>query len=126
MTEKERKQQLKEMQRRKDARMRMRTGVKEEPSGNLFLFRTYVAVILTGAVFTLSMFHTDTAQGLCKKVKDTIAYELPEEEVAKIKEQWIAIWNEGDITIPVFDEDPKIDKEEKSPTMYQPDIEADP
>jgi len=57
-----------------------------------------------------------------RRLKETIAYQIPMEQVATAKEKVIAFWQDKDISVPVFqEEDPP--KPEK---LYKPDLEESP
>ncbi|WP_313530275.1 hypothetical protein [Anaerotignum sp.] len=121
MTDKERKRRRMEMERR----MRERQGGRrpsESTSKNLLLFRTYVTVILAGAFLLVSAFHTDTSEEVSRRLKETIAYQIPVDDIATAKEKIMAFWKDRDITLPVF-------QEEDAPSqgkVYKPDLEESP
>lgn len=121
MTDKERRRRRLEMERR----MRERQGGRrstESTSQNLLIFRTYVTVILAGAFLLVSAFHTNTSEEVSRRLKETIAYQIPMEEVATAKDKIMAFWKDKDISLPVFEEeDPP--KQEK---VYKPDLEESP
>ena len=67
------------------ARQRRTTNMRKTTVGKqFFLFRIYVTMMLVGAAFVLSLFHTDTTNTITESLKEAIAYEMP---VATI-EQW--------------------------------------
>lgn len=121
MTDRERRRRRLELERR----MRERQGGRrstESTSKSLFIFRTYVTVILAGAFLLVSAFHTNTSEEVSRRLKETIAYQVPMTEVARAKEKVIAFWKDQDISIPVFQEEDTPAKEK----IYKPDLEESP
>ncbi len=117
MTERERQERLDEMRRRRENRMKYLSKEKQETEteGNLFGFRLYVTVILTGAIFTLSFFETETAREFCGQIKTAITYEYKAEEIEQMKEQVMEVWNQG--------KEELLQEEKKT---YTPDIGGTP
>lgn len=117
MTEQERRRRRREMERR------MRTGARGEKKGSkkggLTAFRIYVTVILAGGCLLISMFHTETSEMICAKVKEVIAAQISTEEAAEWKNRAMMYFEEKDIVFPVFEETKP--KEEKK--VYRPDTE---
>jgi len=122
MTDKERKRRRMEMEKRMRDRREGRNPGESSPQG-LLVFRTYVTVILAGALVLVSAFHTDTSEAVCKQLKETIAYQIPAEDVATAKEKITALWKDKNITLPAFHNDQKESKENK---VYKPDLEESP
>lgn len=121
MTDKERKRRRMEIEKR----MRERQGghrSTESPSKGLLAFRTYVTVILAGAFLLVSAFHTNTSEEVCRRLKETLAYQTPMEEVTTATQKIMVFWKDKNISLPVFEgEDaPKEDK------VYKPDLEDSP
>ena len=116
MTEQERRRRRREMERR------MRTGAgrrKEKKKGGLTAFRIYVTTILVGGCLLVSLFHTETSEMVCRKVKDVIAMQITTEELAEWKNKAVAYFAEKNIVFPVFEEMER--QEEKK--VYRPDTE---
>ncbi len=122
MTDKERKRRRMEMEKRMRDRREGRNPGENSPQG-LLIFRTYVTVILAGALVLVSAFHTDTSEAVCKQLKETIAYQIPAEDVATAKEKITAFWKDRNITLPAFHNEQKEPKENK---VYKPDLEESP
>lgn len=125
MTDKERKRRRMEIEKRMRARSSTQRSTRqgaESGSGNLLLFRTYITVILAGAFLVVSFFQTPTSEMVCTTVRQTIAYQIPMAEFARVKEKAISVWNEIDLPMPT------IKKQGVSPdqTVYQPDLEESP
>jgi hypothetical protein len=121
MTDKERKRRRMEMEKR----MRERRGgrhTSDSSSGGLLVFRTYVTVILAGAFILVSAFHTDTSEEVCRQLKETIAYQIPMEEVATAKEKLMVFWKDKNISLPAFEEKEAQEQEK----IYKPDLEDSP
>ena len=92
---------------------------KERKKGGLTAFRIYVTTILVGGCLLVSLFHTETSEMVCRKVKDVIAMQTTVEEVTEWKNRVMAYFEEKNIVFPVFKEtEPK--EEEK---VYRPDTE---
>ena len=119
MTEQERRRRRREMERR------MRTGAgrrKEKKKGGLTAFRVYVTVVLVGGCLLVSLFHTETSEKVCGKVKEVIAMQISAEEVAEWKNRAVAYFKEKEIALPALEETEP--QEEKK--VYRPDIEDSP
>lgn len=118
MTERERQERLEEMKRRRDIRMNHLSGQTQpiEAEGNLFGFRLYVTVILTGAIFALSFFETETAREFCGQIKTAITYEYATDEIEQMKEQVMEVWNQE-----IWNQGTEefLQEEEK---IYEPDV----
>ena len=117
MTEQERRRRRREMERR----MRTRTGGKrnETKKGGLTAFRAYVTTILVGGCLLVSLFHTETSEMVCGKVKDVIAMQITTEELEKWKNRAMAYFEEKNIVFPVFEET----EPEEEKKVYRPDTE---
>lgn len=121
MTEKERKRRRMELEKRMRDRREGRSSSEGSFKG-LLVFRTYVTVILAGAMLLVSAFHTETSEAVCRRLKETIAYQVPAEEVGVAKEKLLAFWKDKNITLPAFNEK-ETPKENK---VYKPDLEESP
>lgn len=131
MTERERKQ-------RRLARERRMGRYQKEQKGGLFAFRSYVTVVLAGALLLLSFLQTETTMAVCERVKNTIAYQIPVEEFADARTVLQAFFDvQEDGEIPVMTENtteeitvsaPVEDAEETQEVMmqYAPDLDASP
>ncbi|WP_458407404.1 hypothetical protein [Anaerotignum sp.] len=117
MTEQERRR------RRRERERRMRTGAgarkKTEKKGGLTAFRLYVTTILVGGCLLVSLFHTESSEMVCARVKDVIAMEISMEELEKWKNRAMAYFVEKDIVFPVFKEK----ESEEGQKGYHPDTE---
>ena len=116
MTEQERRRCRREMERR------MRTGAgrrKEKKNGGLTAFRIFVTTILVGGCLLVSLFHTETSEMVCRKVKDVIAVQITTEELAEWKNKAVAYFAEKNIVFPVFEET----EPEEEKKVYRPDTE---
>lgn len=120
MTEQERRRRRREMERR--MRTRKMKG-KERQSGSLFLFRAYVTAVLVGGCLLISLFQTESAEMVCAKVKQAIAYQIPEEKVEVWKERAETFLKGAGDSLPVFERKENKQEEEKT---YQPDTEESP
>ena len=103
MTEQEKRRRRREMERRMRARQNFRGREGQERSGTL-AFRTYV-----------------TADMVCNKLKETIAYQISTEEVQKWKSRGAALRKGVEESLPVFRE-----KQERDERVYRPDTEESP
>ncbi len=121
MTDKERKRRRIEMEKRMRDRREGRNSSESSFKG-LLLFRTYVTVILAGALLLVSAFHTETSEAVCSRLKETIAYQMPAEDITMAKDKLFALWKDKNITLPAFNEKEKT-KEDK---VYKPDLEESP
>ena len=116
MTEQERRRRRREMERR------MRTGAgrrKEKKKGGLAAFRICVTTILVGGCLVVALFHTETSEMVCRKVKDVIAMQITTEELAEWKNKAVAYFAEKNIVFPVFEET----EPEEEKKVYRPDTE---
>ncbi len=121
MTDKERKRRRMELEKR----MRERRGGRyatESSSNGLLIFRTYVTVILAGAFILVSAFHTDTSEEVCRRLKETISYQIPVDEMATAKEKFVEFWEDRNISLPAFKEEESQPQEK----IYKPDLEESP
>lgn len=116
MTEQERRRRRREMERRMRTREQMRS--REDKKGGLTAFRIYVTAVLVGGCLLVSVFHTETSERVCEKVKEVIAMQLSGEEVAEWKNRALAYFKEKEIALPAFEE--REQQEEKK--VYRPDI----
>ena len=116
MTEQERRHRRREMERRMRTREQMRS--REDKKGGLTAFRIYVTAVLVGGCLLVSVFHTETSERVCEKVKEVIAMQLSGEEVAEWKNRALAYFKEKEIALPAFEE--REQQEEKK--VYRPDI----
>ena len=116
MTEQEKRRRRREMERR----MRTKTGYRkqEERKGGLTAFRIYVTAILTGGCLLISMFHTETSEKICDKVKEVISMQTSAEELMVWKENISEYLQKKDFVLPVFDE-----KKPEVKKVYRPDTE---
>ena len=116
MTEQEKRRRRREMERR----MRTKAGCRkqEERKGGLTAFRIYVTAILTGGCLLISMFHTETSEMVCDKVKEVISIQTSTEELMVWKERVSEYLQKKDFVLPVFEE-----KETQEKKVYRPDTE---
>ena len=116
MTEQEKRRRRREMERR----MRTKTGYRkqEERKGGLTAFRIYVTAILTGGCLLISMFHTETSEKVCDKVREVISIQTSAEELMVWKENISEYLQKKDFVLPVFDE-----KKPEVKKVYRPDTE---
>ncbi len=124
MTEQEKRRRRREMERRMRARQAMRNGEREK--GGLFVFRLYVTAVLVGGCFLISLFDTATANTVCARLKETIAYQMPAEKLGEWRERASVFFRENNISLPVF-----LEKEQELPAeeerkIYLPDTEDSP
>ena len=115
MTEQEKRRRRREMERR--MRNRASGRKKEKKRGGLTAFRTYVTTILVGGCLLISLFHTETSEQVCEKVREVIAMEISAEEMHHWKEKAVAYFREKEFSLPVFER--KEPQEEKK--VYRPD-----
>ena len=116
MTEQEKRRRRREMERR----MRTKAGYRkqEERKSGLTAFRIYVTAILTGGCLLISMFHTETSEMVCDKVKEVISVQISAEELMVWKERISEYLQEKDLVLPVFEERKLQEKK-----VYRPDTE---
>lgn len=96
--------------RREELRQYMGGSMSVKPknapkSKELFLFRLYVTVILTGGLLLISLFHSETAEKLTQQVKDAIAYEMPLEKIQAAGERLTVFLQEKDVALPALKDD---------------------
>ena len=101
MTEQERRRRRRERVRR--MRTRARGRKREEKKGGLTAFRVYVTTILVGGCLLVSLFHTESSEMVCGKVKDVIAMQISAEELEQWKDRAVAYFAEKKIIFPVFE-----------------------
>lgn len=88
--------------RRKGASRKTGAASRMEKGRDLFLFRLYIVMVVGGAVTLLSFFHTETSEVFIRQVKETIAYQIPVEEIQEKKEALAVFLEERRITLPAF------------------------
>ena len=120
MTEQEKRRRRREMERRMQARAGERR--KEKKRGGLAAFRTYVTAVLVGGCLVISMFHTETSEMVCSRIKEAIASQISAEEWAEWKERAAAYLQEKEISLPAFQEE----EPQESRKVYRPDIDDSP
>ena len=142
MMDKERKERMK---RREVMRKRYQTrGVGKHTirAGKaIFVFRSYVAMMIAGALLIVSVLKTETSEAICEQVKETIAYQMPIDTLAAFKEQIAELIDNTTDMIPVFrvegveDKDDVDDdtggmnggrKKDEQSVSYRPDLEGSP
>ncbi len=134
MTDKERKQ-------RRLARERRMGRNQRTKKGGIFAFRSYVTVVLAGALLLLSFLQTETSLAVCERVKNTIAYQVPVEELMEAKtvlQAFFAVQEDGElpmvtetevteIPVSIIVKDDVEDVEKTDEVMrYTPDIYESP
>lgn len=125
MTEQERRRRRREAERQMRARAMARG--KEKQRGGWFAFRAYVTVVLVGACFLLSLFHTETSERVCNRVKEAIVHQMPAEQVADMRDKTVAFFREQQVSLPVFRRAKQVVPSEKDPqSLYRPDTEESP
>lgn len=117
MTEREKRYRRREMERR----MRTRAGMRkrETKKGGLASFRIYVTVVLVGGCLLISMFHTETSEMVCTKVKEVIAMQISTEEITEWRDKAVAYFKEKELSLPAFEESEPEEKQK----VYRPDTE---
>lgn len=90
MTEQERLQYIED---RKKQRVAERTG--NRPRGSVpnstkkkesnFAFRTYVTMVLTGGIFAISQFQSESAEMICSTIKSAIQDEMSQSQMESVK-----------------------------------------
>ena len=120
MTEQEKRRRRREMERR----MRARAGErrKEKKRGGLTAFRTYVTAVLVGGCLVISMFHTETSEMVCSRIKEAIASQMSAEEWTEWKVRAVAYLKEKEQSLPAFREE----ETEEPKKAYRPDIDDSP
>ena len=117
MTEREKRYRRREMERR----MRTRAGMrkKEASKSGLTSFRIYVTAVLVGGCLLISMFHTETSEMVCARVKEVIEHQVSAEEIAEWKNKAMAYFKEKEISLPAFEEE----EPQEEQKVYRPDTE---
>jgi len=142
MMDKERKERMK---RREVMRKRYQTrGVGKHTirAGKaIFVFRSYVAMMIAGALLIVSVLKTETSEAICEQVKETIAYQMPIGTLAAFKEQIAELIDNTTDMIPVFRVEgvegiDNVDddtggmngghKKDEQSVSYRPDLEGSP
>ena len=115
MTEQEKRRRRREMERR----MRTRAGGRrrEKKRGGLTAFRTYVTTVLVGGCLLVSLFHTETSEAVCEKVREVIAMEISAEEMHQWKEKTVTYFKEKEFSLPAFE----ITEPQEEKKVYRPD-----
>lgn len=118
MTERERRKRRQALQKRIEGR----SNKKQEEDGTkgLFLFRLYVTVVLSGAVFLLSFFHTPTSEQVIGCMKKMITYQMPIEHVMEAKQEIQVFLQKNHVNIPAF-----FRKQEKEKKEFVPEQAED-
>lgn len=125
MTEQERRRRRREAERQMRARATARD--KERHKGGWFAFRAYVTAVLVGACFLLSLFHTETSERVCSRVKEVIAHQMPTEQIVDMRDRTVAFFREQQVSLPVFRRAKQVVPSEKEPqSLYRPDTEESP
>lgn len=148
MTEKERLKYIED--RRKQRSMEYGTnrprGSVHMPSGGKKAtslgFRTYVAIILTGGIFTISLFPSDTSLKICNMVKSAIQEEMSKSQMELVRVYIEQIMEQGGISpesidvlsnttnsdiLDIIENSPvKIQEEAQEKMVYYPDIGDEP
>ena len=77
------------------ARQRRTTNMRKTTVGKqFFLFRIYVTMMLVGAAFVLSLFHTDTTNTITESLKEAIAYEMPLGTIQQWKQKALTVFEQ--------------------------------
>lgn len=114
-----------ERRKRRIERERRMRGRQPGPAAGLFAFRAYVTVILVGACFVVSIFQTETSEAFCAKVRETIAAQIPAEQLSEMREKASTFFREKKDALPVFrEEEETLPEEEKK--IFLPDTEESP
>ncbi len=72
-----------------------KTKTTKPETGNFFLFRIYVTMMLVGAAFVISFFETETAHTITESLKEAIAYEMPLETVEEWKQKVVSVFQQN-------------------------------
>lgn len=72
-----------------------KTKTTKSETGNFFLFRIYVTMMLVGAAFVISFFETETAHTITESLKEAIAYEMPLETVEEWKQKVVSVFQQN-------------------------------
>ena len=118
MTERERRKRRQALQKRIEERTAGK-GEKNDTKG-LFFFRLYVTVVLSGAVFLLSFFHTPTAERVIHCMKKTITYQMPAEAIMDAAQAVQVFLQKNHMNIPAF-----FRRTEKKETEFVPEQAGD-
>lgn len=116
MTERERRRLRIERERRLRGRQPSKTA-------GLFAFRAYVTAVLVAACFVVSVFQTETSEAFCAKVKETIAAQIPAEQISELREKTTSFFREKKDALPAFQEEEAPETEKK---VFLPDTEESP
>lgn len=112
-----------EKRRRRIERERRLRGRQPSQTGGLFAFRAYVTAVLVGACFVVSVFQTETSEAFCAKVKETIAAQIPAEQISELRERAASFFQEKKDALPTFQEEEAPETEKK---VFLPDTEGSP
>ena len=83
------------MQRARRQKTSIYRGQNQTASGKqLFLFRTYVTMMLVGTAIVLSFFHTETTNDITKSLKEAIAYEISLDTIKQWKEKAVTVFEQ--------------------------------
>lgn len=121
MTERERRK------RRIEREKRMR-GRQPSQAAAVFSFRAYVTAVLVGACFVVSIFQTESSEAFCERVRETIAAQVPAEQVSEIRERAAAFFREKGVALPAFrrEEAQEGEAPEEEKRIFLPDTEESP
>ncbi len=72
-----------------------KTKITKPETGNFFLFRIYVTMMLVGAAFVLSFFETETTNTITESLKEAIAYEMPLETIEEWKQKVVSVFQQN-------------------------------
>ncbi len=72
-----------------------KTKTTKPETGNFFLFRIYVTMMLVGAAFVLSFFETETTNTITESLKEAIAYEMPLETIEEWKQKVVSVFQQN-------------------------------
>lgn len=116
MTEQEKRRRRREAERQ----MRRRYGERKKGKNKTgwMAFRVYVTVILVGGCFLISMFHSESSEKVCAKVKEVIAVQVSEEAVTEWKDKAAEYLKEKEDILSVFQENGQ-----QTEKTYHPDTE---
>lgn len=103
MTEKERLKYIEERRKQRSIeyganrpRGTMRAGDSGKKSTSLG-FRTYVTVVITGGIFAISLFPSDTATALTQTIKTAIKSEMPQSQMEVVRAYLEQIVQDGEV-----------------------------
>ena len=100
MTERERRKRRQEWQRRTAYRRQERMPESGQKEKDLFFFRFYVTVVISGGILLLSLFPTETAERATQRIKEVIAYDMPQEEIRAIGERVTVFFQQNRWALP--------------------------